>query len=78
MIRPVGILLVDDEKDFAVGLARLLGRKYPDERIKAVHSGTDALSELEREHYGLMLTDLNMPGMDGVELLGKAKQPTLI
>jgi len=73
MIRPVGILLVDDEKDFAVGLARLLGRKYPDERIKAVHSGTDALSELEREHYGLMLTDLNMPGMDGVELLGKAK-----
>lgn len=73
MSRPIGILLVDDEKDFAVGLARLLGREFPDERISAVHSGEDALVELDREYYGLMLTDLNMPGMDGVELLEKAK-----
>lgn len=73
MSRQIGILLVDDEKDFAVGLARLLGRHFPDERIKAVNSGDDALRELDRESYGLMLTDLNMPGMDGGELLRRAK-----
>lgn len=74
MSQPVGILLVDDEKDFAAGLARLLGRHYPDERIKAVNSGDEALLALEKEAFGLMLTDLNMPGMDGVELLRQAKE----
>ena len=73
MTHPVGILLVDDEKDFAVGLARLLGREYPDERIKAVHSAESALEALEGSDFGLMLTDLNMPVMDGVELLRQAK-----
>ncbi|QJB57547.1 sigma-54 dependent transcriptional regulator [Pseudodesulfovibrio sp. zrk46] len=73
MNRSVGILLVDDEKDFAVGMARLIGRQYPEERIKAVHSGEEALAELQRDYYGLMLTDLNMPGMDGVSLLTAAK-----
>jgi DNA-binding NtrC family response regulator len=73
MSHSVGILLVDDEKDFGVGLARLLGRKFPDEKIDAVLSGDEALAALEREPYGLMLSDLNMPGMDGVELLRMAK-----
>lgn len=73
MSRPIGLLLVDDEKDFAVGLARLLGREFPEERITAVHSGDDALAALDEDYYGLMLSDLNMPGMDGVELLKKAK-----
>jgi len=74
MSRPVGILLVDDEKDFAVGLARLLGRHFPDEHISTAHSGGAALDALAKDSYGLMLTDLNMPGMDGVELLRKAKE----
>jgi len=79
MSHSVGILLVDDEKDFGVGLTRLLGRKFPDEKIHAVLSGDEALAALERESYGLMLSDLNMPGMDGVELLrmAKAVQPDL-
>lgn len=70
----VGVLLVDDEKDFALGLARLLERKYPDESFLTAHSGEEALGILEREPVGLMLTDLNMPGMDGVELLRTAKE----
>jgi len=70
----VGILLVDDEKDFATGLARLLGRNFPDELIVAVHSGAEALELLEKKPFGVMLTDLNMPEMDGVELLRKAKE----
>lgn len=73
MTNPVGILLVDDEKDFANGLARLLGRKFTEERIRAVHSADEALAVLGEGGFGLMLTDLNMPGKDGVELLREAK-----
>ncbi|GAU07989.1 sigma-54-dependent transcriptional regulator [Desulfoplanes formicivorans] len=74
MKNPVGILIVDDEKDFAVGLARLLGREYPDERIVAALSGHEALDFLRNGGFGLMLTDLNMPGKDGVTLLREAKE----
>ncbi len=70
----VGILLVDDEKDFATGLARLLGRRFPEELIVAVHGGGEALELLNKKSFGVMLTDLNMPEMDGMELLRKAKE----
>lgn len=75
----IGILLVDDEKDFAIGLSRLLGRQYPDERIVAVHSADEALESLQGGGFGLMLTDLNMPEKDGVQLLREARdiQPDL-
>ncbi|WP_319542154.1 sigma-54 dependent transcriptional regulator [uncultured Pseudodesulfovibrio sp.] len=73
MTHAIGILIVDDEKDFATGLARLLGRQYPDEHIMAVLSGPEAVAALENDAFGLMLTDLNMPGMDGVELLRRAR-----
>jgi DNA-binding NtrC family response regulator len=71
---PVGILIVDDEEDFAVGLARLLGREYPDERIIAALSAQEALDFLRNAKFGLMLTDLNMPGKDGVTLLREVKE----
>ena len=74
MTQAVGILIVDDEIDFAKGLARLLGRRFPEERIKSVNSGDDALEALKNESYGLMLTDYSMPGMNGVELLRQAKE----
>ncbi|NDV18351.1 response regulator [Pseudodesulfovibrio sp. JC047] len=74
MTHAIGILIVDDEKDFATGLARLLGRHYPDEHIMAVLSGSEALAALQNDVFGLMLTDLNMPDMDGVELLRRARE----
>ncbi|BDQ37161.1 Fis family transcriptional regulator [Pseudodesulfovibrio nedwellii] len=74
MTNAIGILIVDDEKDFATGLARLLGRQYPDEHIMAVLSGPEAIAALENDVFGLMLTDLNMPSMDGVELLRRARE----
>jgi len=72
MTYPVGILLVDDEQDYATGLARLLKKQFPQEHIQAVYSGAEALAALEKHSFGVMLSDLNMPGMDGGELLRQA------
>lgn len=40
--------------------------------IKATHNGLDALSALKDADYDLLLADIVMPGMDGIELSQKA------
>ena len=41
--------------------------------------GKDALACLEEENFDFLITDLQMPGMDGLELIGKARNmdPTM-
>jgi DNA-binding NtrC family response regulator len=71
-ISEVRIVIVDDEGDFARGLARLLGRRYPDAEVLAVQSGREALQLLAEKPVQLMITDLRMPEMTGMELLTQA------
>jgi len=66
------ILLVDDEPDFALGLARLVATGFPDVETLVAKNGAEALERLAAGPVGLMLTDLRMPGMDGQELLRQA------
>ncbi len=73
MTLPDGILVVDDERDFARGISRLLQGRYPDERIVTALSGTEALDAMREAPFSAMLTDLSMPGMDGLELLEQAR-----
>jgi DNA-binding NtrC family response regulator len=72
MAEPAGILIVDDEPDFAAGLKRQLARRFPQESIMVAQSGEEALSLLKRQPAQVMLTDLRMSAMSGLELLGKA------
>ena len=65
------ILIVDDEKDFSRGISRLLGRTYPEITCLEAHSGDQALEILGQREISLIITDLRMPGMSGVELLQK-------
>jgi len=65
------ILVVDDEPDFASGIARLLESRYPNERIMACHSGAEALEFMEDLPFDVVISDLKMPEMDGIELVGR-------
>ncbi len=66
------ILVVDDEKDLCTFLERLLaGKGY---RVTAAHSGEEALAKIAGEPPALVLMDLKMPGMDGLELLEKIRE----
>ncbi|WP_243358738.1 sigma-54-dependent transcriptional regulator [Fundidesulfovibrio terrae] len=73
MTRPETILLVDDQPDFAKGLARLIGSRHPGLTIIQANDGESALSLLEEKSPGLVFTDLRMPGMNGQELLERAR-----
>jgi len=68
------ILIVDDEKDFVDGLARLLAAEYPELNICKAGSGPEALNSLAGTPAVLVITDLQMPGMDGLNLQEKILQ----
>jgi CheY-like chemotaxis protein len=60
-------LVVDDQRDFCLMMEQLLGELG----LRAVWAsdGNEALAKLESEPVDVILTDLFMPGMDGLELI---------
>ena len=66
------IVVVDDEPDFAQGIARLLTGRFEGVRAVAAHSGAEALRLLAERTVPLMITDLRMPEMNGMQLLEQA------
>lgn len=71
------LLLVDDEKDFILALAERLRLRNYDVRVAT--SGEAAFSEIQKERPDIVLLDLKMPGMSGLESLKKikAKDPSI-
>ena len=65
------IMVVDDEKTCREGLARIIG-KMGYNTITA-KGGKEAISIMEKEPAHIVITDMKMPGMDGIELLKMIK-----
>ena len=68
----IDILVVDDERDFANGLVRLLTGRFGDLRVAAASSGREALERLTAKTVRVMITDLRMPEMNGLQLMAEA------
>ncbi len=71
------VLLVDDEVEFVSALTeRLQLRNYD---AKAATNATDALTSIEKDPPDVVLLDLKIPGMDGIDILKKIKEndPTI-
>jgi two-component system, OmpR family, response regulator CpxR len=69
---PSRVLLVDDEKDFALTLSERLQMR--DINSSVVHDGDEALSYVKSEEPDVMVLDLRMPGIDGIEVLRRMKR----
>ena len=62
------IMVVDDNEAIRAVLGTSLKLLLPDCQIRAVGNGDAALTELRQQPFDLVLTDYNMPRMNGVEL----------
>jgi len=63
------ILIVDDNVGIAFLLRRSLARLTGGHEIETASSGEEALGKMATESFDLVITDLQMPGMDGLELI---------
>ncbi len=66
------ILLVDDEPDILDVCQRIL--ETDGYQVETAPSGATALEQVKRQPFDLLVTDIKMPGMDGLELVQAVKQ----
>ena len=64
MTRPK-VLVVDDDQDFAESLAEVLESRGHE--VEVAFSGREAIDRFRNEDFGLVLMDVRLPGMNGVE-----------
>ncbi len=65
---PARILLAEDDEDFRFMLQFQLSKEFPDAQIVAVADGQQALSAFDQKTPSVVIMDLQMPGLDGIEL----------
>ncbi len=69
---PHKVLIVDDEEDVRLFVADFLGER--DFMVATAGSGEEALEKFKKDFYDVVLLDIMMPGMDGIECLEKIKK----
>ncbi len=71
---PLDVLIVDDSAAIRKILQRVLTQtNLPLGKVVEASDGREALEAMKQEKIGLILSDINMPNMDGLQLLGELK-----
>jgi DNA-binding NtrC family response regulator len=71
-MRAQSILVVDDEPDMRSALSHALSRSGYS--VQTASSGFEALEKFKKEDFGMVITDLKMPEMSGMEVLDEVKK----
>ena len=71
-MEPFDVLLVDDETEFLETLVKRIKKRNVN--VQGARSGEEALSFLERKPVDVVVLDVRMPGLDGIETLRKLKE----
>jgi len=66
------ILVVEDEQDMLLGLRKVLSKQG--HNVEIAETGSIGAKKVEKSFFDIVITDLKMPGVDGMELLRKVKE----
>jgi DNA-binding NarL/FixJ family response regulator len=69
----IRILIADDHSIVRRGLKEILLDEFPDAIISEVNNGTELLEKARKESWNIIISDLSMPGRNGLETLKQLK-----
>ncbi|BDU74072.1 response regulator transcription factor [Mesoterricola silvestris] len=72
------ILIVDDEPILLLALQRSFRLEQPEWEVMLSRSGLEALEQLRLQPFDVLVTDIRMPGMDGMALLAEVRADPLL
>lgn len=77
------LLIVDDERNIRLGIKAMISREFPNQfTLLLASNGLEAMEILKAEWIDIILTDIKMPAMDGIQLIhiiqSFAKKPQII
>lgn len=72
MKKPIKVLVVDDEKGIRFLLSEVLSNRGFE--VSLAEDGQESLEKLEENHFDLVITDINMPRLDGVSMLKRMRK----
>lgn len=63
------MMVVEDDRDTLEILGVVLQRKYADMEIRTANNGRKGVDLFRLENFDIVITDVNMPEMDGIEMV---------
>lgn len=75
----MNVLIAEDEKTLAFFMKETIQETYPGVKVACVSTGIQALQQLQQNTYDLLITDLRLPGVGGLNLIetGRKTDPKL-
>ena len=74
MVKFIKVLIADDHPIVRQGLATVLGQEEDLQVVGQASNGHEAVAQARKLHPGIILMNLQMPGMDGVEAIQQIKE----
>lgn len=74
LMKSLVVLYVEDEEEVREALARYLRRRFA--KVDTAENGQEGLEKFKQNHYDIVITDVRMPIMDGLEMAKKIKEIT--
>lgn len=67
------VLIVDDEVITCNSLAKMISHIRPNWNVETAYDGKEAIEKFQKSHFDVIITDIKMPFIDGIDLIQQIK-----